>query len=87
MIIRFFSWSKKASSYIEKQIPFLEAHLGRWAFEFAGDVEVNAETKFYKNLARATVSVVEKDLQTLSEKMKLLQSSRIRGKMVTGHRK
>jgi TorA maturation chaperone TorD len=41
----------------------MEKHLGAWASEFADNVERNAETKFYKNLASATRLFVTKNLR------------------------
>lgn len=48
--------------YLKKQEGFLECHLGAWVSEFADSVEQNAETEFYRNLARATKVFVKKDL-------------------------
>lgn len=56
-----------AVSYLKKQKAFLETHLGIWVSEFADNVETNAQTKFYKNLAQLTKSFVKKDLKSLSD--------------------
>lgn len=53
--------------YLEKQKVFLETHLGVWVSEFADNVEANARTEFYRNLARLTKSFVKKDLKSLSD--------------------
>ncbi len=58
-----------AIRYLEKQQVFLETHLGAWVSEFANNVEANAQTSFYKNLARLTKSFVEEDLESLSDNM------------------
>ena len=58
-----------AASYLEKQKAFLGNHLGIWVSEFADNVEANAQTQFYKNLARLTKSFVEKDLNGLSDNL------------------
>ncbi len=62
-----FSDSVTAAGYLKKQKVFLESHLGIWVSEFADNVEVNAQTEFYKNLARLTKSFVNKDLKSLSD--------------------
>ncbi len=59
--------SGTAASYLEKQQVFLDTHLGIWVSEFADNVEINAQTEFYKNLARLTKSFVKKDLKSLSD--------------------
>lgn len=56
-----------AASYLKKQKAFLETHLGIWLSEFTDKVEANAQTEFYKNLARLTRSFVKKDLKSLSD--------------------
>ena len=59
--------SGNAARYLEKQQVFLETHLGIWVSEFADNVEANAQTEFYRNLARLTKSFVKKDLKSLSD--------------------
>ena len=61
--------SVTAAGYLKKQRVFLETHLGAWVSEFANNVEANAQTSFYKNLARLTKSFVEEDLESLSDNM------------------
>ena len=61
--------SGNTASYLKKQRVFLETHLGKWVSEFANNVEVNAQTEFYRNLARLTKLFVEKDLKSLSDKL------------------
>lgn len=56
---------ENADNYIEKQRSFLETHLGAWVPEFTEDVKTNAQTGFYKNLARLTKSFVEEDKESL----------------------
>ncbi len=70
--------SKSAASYLRKQKAFLETHLGIWVSEFADNVEANAQTEFYKNLARLTKSFVKKDLKSLSDNSILLQRRALR---------
>lgn len=55
-----------AGNYLRKQASFLKTHLGKWAPEFTEKVEANAQTEFYKNLARLTRSFIEEDLNNLS---------------------
>jgi TorA maturation chaperone TorD len=45
---------KSASEFLDKQQDFFRDHLGAWGFEFADQVEQNASTAFYRNLAKAT---------------------------------
>ena len=51
-----------AYRYQEKQRAFLENHLGTWIPEFAGKVEANAQTEFYKNIARITEYCIDNDV-------------------------
>ena len=53
---------ENAMDYLEKQQGFLEDHLGVWAPKLADEMEKNAKTEFYRNLARSTKVFVEKDL-------------------------
>ncbi len=48
--------------YQQKQKSFLYVHLARWLPEFAEKVQKNAQTEFYKKLARLTEVFVQKDL-------------------------
>lgn len=57
-------------NYMEKQRDFLETHLGVWISGFSEKIEQNAETKFYKNLAKAIRDFVRNDLKYL-EKTKI----------------
>jgi len=50
--------------YQQKQKMFLCSHLTRWLPEFARNVQANAQTEFYKKLARLTGAFVQKDLDT-----------------------
>ena len=58
--------SVTAASYLKKQKAFLETHLGMWVSEFVHNVEANAQTAFYKNLARITKSFIRKEQENLS---------------------
>ena len=48
--------------YQRKQKTFLCSHLARWLPQFAGNVQKNAQTQFYKRLARLTEMFVEMDI-------------------------
>ena len=52
--------------YLKKQKAFLETHLGMWVSEFGDNVEANAQTTFYNNLAGITESFIRKELENLS---------------------
>lgn len=56
---------EKENYYLIKQLSFLETHIGRWIPEFTDKVIANAQTEFYKNLARTTKVFIEKDLKRL----------------------
>lgn len=58
----------RAAGYRKKQEVFLKTHLGRWVTDFAGKVESNAQTDFYKSLARSTKSFIQTDIEFLSSK-------------------
>jgi TorA maturation chaperone TorD len=58
---------ESAMYYLKKQRGFLKDHLGVWVSEFADNVEENAGTDFYKNLARATKVFVKRDLDDILE--------------------
>jgi TorA maturation chaperone TorD len=49
-------------SYQHKQYHFLSTHLARWVPKFAENVQKNAQTEFYRKLARLTKIFVQKDL-------------------------
>ena len=53
------------TSLISQQ-SFLEVHLGAWIHNFAGSVVENAETSFYRNLARATEVFIKDDCHIIS---------------------
>jgi TorA maturation chaperone TorD len=55
------------TAYLEKQRVFLDEHLGAWVFDFAESIEDQAETDFYKNLARATRTFIEQNFNELSD--------------------
>ncbi|MCK5579426.1 MAG: molecular chaperone TorD family protein, partial [Planctomycetes bacterium] len=59
---------ESARGYLEKQKEFLVDHLGAWVPEFAGNMEKNAKTEFYKNVSRATRSFIKKDMTELAKK-------------------
>ncbi|MEE9402659.1 MAG: molecular chaperone TorD family protein [Desulfobacteria bacterium] len=66
---------EQALDFLKKQEEFLSSHLGVWVSEFADHVERNAETQFYKQLARTTKVFVSKDLmENLAESMRLIDN-------------
>jgi len=54
-----------AETFHQKQKSFLETHLGAWILQFNDKVQENAQTEFYKDLAKVTKSFIEKDLSKL----------------------
>lgn len=58
---------EKTLSFLEKQRDFLKKHLGAWVFDFADNIEENAETDFYKNLARVTKTFNQQNFDDLSD--------------------
>ena len=58
---------ESALAYLETQRVFLEDHLGAWVAEFAANIEKNAETEFYKNLALLTRIFVHGDFKNITE--------------------
>ncbi len=52
-----------AEAYQKKQKDFLEVHLGTWIQQFTEKVETQAQTRFYKDLARSTRDFVLGDLR------------------------
>ena len=53
------------TSFLNQQ-SFLEVHLGAWIHDFVGNVVDNAQTPFYRNLARATEAFIKDDYHILS---------------------
>ena len=60
--------------YLKMQRSFLEYHLGAWVSDFAENVVNNAQTTYYRNLARATKAFVMDDLQTITALLDSWQS-------------
>jgi len=54
------------ASTLNKQQTFLDTHLCPWIFEFVDNVERNAQTSFYRSLARITKAYVRYDFQTVT---------------------
>jgi TorA maturation chaperone TorD len=54
-----------ALEYLSLQAAFLQDHLGAWVAAFAFNVEENADTEFYKSLAKITKLYIQKDLANL----------------------
>ncbi len=52
--------------YMEKRRHFYTDHIGAWISDFQENVEKKAETNFYKNLARATRTLIQEDLEEIS---------------------
>ena len=59
---------KSVERYHQKQLNFLDIHLGRWIEEFTEKVEKNAQTAFYRNLAQVTREFILKDKTNLFHK-------------------
>jgi TorA maturation chaperone TorD len=53
---------EKTIGSLHQQNDFLQAHLGAWVPDFVQDVERNAQTSFYRNLARATKLFIMYDI-------------------------
>jgi TorA maturation chaperone TorD len=49
--------------YQQKQYSFLQTHLARWLPKFTENVQKNAQTAFYRDLARITAIFVREDVQ------------------------
>ena len=52
--------------YMEKRWRFYTDHIGAWISDFEENVEKKAESKFYKNLAKATRGLVQEDLAAIA---------------------
>ena len=57
---------------LNKQQTFLDTHLCPWIFEFVDNVERNAQTSFYRNLARITKAYISYDFQTITSMANIL---------------
>ncbi len=55
-----------ALDFIKMQQSFLRDHLGVWVAEFADEVEKNAATAFYRDIAGATRTFAHHDLDSIS---------------------
>jgi TorA maturation chaperone TorD len=51
----------------QKQFSFLQTHLGRWLPAFTENVQKNAQTEFYRDLARLTDTFVQKDMEVCAQ--------------------
>jgi TorA maturation chaperone TorD len=58
---------KGMMAYLTRQRAFLRSYLGSWMAQFTGDVEQEAGSNFYRNLARCTRLFVEENLKELRE--------------------
>jgi TorA maturation chaperone TorD len=56
-----------AARYLKKQKDFLDIHLGLWVSDFSNNIDINAETSFYRDLALQTKSFIEADLRSLPQ--------------------
>ena len=54
---------KTLAAYGDKQMSFLETHLGAWIPQFTDMVIQNAETAFYKAAAESTRTFIDEELQ------------------------
>jgi TorA maturation chaperone TorD len=59
--------AESTAAYLDKQKDFLGTHLSVWVSDLASNITANAETVFYRNLARLTDSFVKEDLKVLSQ--------------------
>ena len=58
---------ESARSLLNAQKSFIGDHLGAWVAEFSDRVSAHAETKFYRNLARATAAFMRCDLDNIAK--------------------
>jgi TorA maturation chaperone TorD len=58
---------ESAMRYLDMRRAFLQNHLGAWISDFARQVEENTATPFYGNLAKATRTFIQKDLEEIIE--------------------
>jgi TorA maturation chaperone TorD len=58
--------AESAERYLNRRRSFLQDHLGAWIAEFAREVEQSAQMGFYRNLASATRTLVEEDLNHIA---------------------
>ncbi len=77
---------ESAMRYLDMRRAFLENHLGAWIWDFARQIEENTETPFYRNLAKATRTYIQKDLEEIFEypvhlKEQGLQAAGIQGSL------
>lgn len=57
--------NQAASDYLKKQASFLQTHLVSWIAKFAHNVQIHAQTNFYRKLASITMTFVKRDLENL----------------------
>lgn len=62
---------------LESQHAFLENHLCAWISDFADNVAANAQTAFYRKLARSTEAFVKNDYRTVVAMLSSLQPAKI----------
>jgi TorA maturation chaperone TorD len=65
----FDSDSTNVVRYLEKQKDFLDVHLGEWINEFTSNIEINAETSFYRVLARQTKLFIETERKIITQSL------------------
>ncbi len=58
---------QSAMGFLKAQQAFLQDHLGAWTPAFAKKVEENAETDFYRNLAKVLRAFIVCDLNNISD--------------------
>ena len=59
---------------LKEQIQFLHDHLGAWLPEFSDNIEKNAGTGFFNNLAGFTRTFINKDMGDIQETIEGLSS-------------
>ncbi len=60
------SETEDVQSFQQKQYSFLTTHLARWLPEFAKNIQINAQTDFYRKLAQLTEGFLRKDMEIFS---------------------
>ncbi|HIE58166.1 MAG TPA: hypothetical protein EYP88_08055, partial [Anaerolineales bacterium] len=58
---------ERARRFLDIQDAFLRDHLGTWISKFAKNVEENAQTDFYKNLAIVSKQFVQSDHTSITD--------------------
>ncbi len=65
----------RAQNFRQKQLTFLERHLAAWVPDFSRNVEEQAQTEFYQNLAAVTRIFIESDFGQCRNELLVLVGS------------